>query len=182
MAPRRTRGRTKRRCWPGWRRRLCRGPWRLGLSEALAFVAWATRPRRASHPSTRLSCAGERLRSACGPRRAGRATGSARACVPLCAAPAGAGGAAQRDRRGAGAAAAPASVARWDDGRRVRPRRVSGAAGGARAATADQSRSCTTACWGLGRRGESEIVRRADIGRGWRDRRGRRTGAAGRRG
>jgi hypothetical protein len=84
------------------------------------------------------SCAGERLRSARGARRPSGTTGSARAGVSLCAETAGDAGADPPDRRGPGAAAAPAAVARWDDGCRVRPCRVSRAAGGAGATTAHQ--------------------------------------------
>ncbi len=51
-APRQTRGRTKHRCWLGWQRRLCRGRWRWDPTGALAFVAWATRLRRAKHTRT----------------------------------------------------------------------------------------------------------------------------------
>ena len=32
----------------GWPRPLCKGPWRSGLSAALACVAWATRARKAN--------------------------------------------------------------------------------------------------------------------------------------
>jgi len=34
-----------------WPRRPCRGPWRSGLIEALAFVVWASRARRATRPN-----------------------------------------------------------------------------------------------------------------------------------
>jgi hypothetical protein len=67
-----------------------------------------------------LSRAGQRLRSACGSRCIGRAAGAARARVLLYAASACDAGAAP-DRRGSGAAGAKAAVARWDDGRGVRP-------------------------------------------------------------
>ena len=72
--------------------------------------------------------------------------------MPLCAETAGGAGADPPDRGGSGAPAPPAALARWDDGRRVRPRRVSGAAGGARAAPAHQP-DLVTACWDRGRPG-----------------------------
>ena len=50
-AARRMRGRRRHRCWPGWRRRPYRGPWRWRSSGARASVGWVTRPRRAQCPS-----------------------------------------------------------------------------------------------------------------------------------
>ena len=160
-------GPTRRRCWRIWRpprsravgSRVRRSAWGGAggwTSPPTTRSARAARPRACSrgrrgtvlvragpHPRARslLGCARRkgRRRSACGTGCARRAPRAARAGVPLCLTPAGVGRAAAADRHGPHPSDVQAPLARWDDGRGVRPGDVSRPAGRARAAPACQS-------------------------------------------
>ena len=169
-APGPTRGRTRRRCWRGWRRRPCRGPWRSGASRGarlrrLGACGRGCRGARAGPLSRAVRTGSISTRaSSCRP---GSGSGSSASCRYALRPPV------AQERLGVTddgqvRLRAPAAVARWDDGRRVRPRRVSGAAGGARAAAAHQPDSVLRRAGrpgGLAGRGRSAHRRRRPVAR-----------------